>query len=691
MALVRVYCGLASADAGGRAPGPGPSLTAAIVDDSGRLLSLSDLADEPAGYSELSLLLAERGAGPYSVAVAADRDDRLVPNLLVTAGWALAFTDEAAAESFAERYSDDLTDEGVEAPHHRRAVGLARALHAGALSATLLPPPAGLAAIKPLLTAHGALATGRQAAATALREVLRELYPAALRAYADPCDPVALAVLEAVPEPGRLAVGAAARSREAITADELVAELTRGGAAEERAAAEAVHALRTAVAEMPRPTSLSRAFTGPVAEAVRNAVAAVRAYDTADAALIGALAERVTRAPSSAEADSTLTPTPGDSTGTGAADQPAGRRRSRAATHTRPTSAPPTGRRSRARAANALDAFPSPGLPQRPARLADARPTAPEPVAPPPTAPEPVSPPPSAPEPLPSRSAAEAAQVTSAPPVRGRPVSAPPPPPPGIAPIAEPRPPRQVRRQPEPAASAPRSEPVGARSTPQGPPPGSRSHWPTNPADDDWAADPLTATGDRVVPPWRDDDLQTPEEPPLRLVEPTLPEELRGDLDGAANGWSEPGPLRLVEHAGPPQSVPPVAASAEDDDLLIFAQTRSAWFSGQGEEVSWTSRMDEGWQAAEQAANPDISQRTEAGLPRRVPHANLVPGSPPRGSERPLRIVRNPSEIAKHTSGYFNGWRRGQQIGGFPLGGRVGRQSVGAWDFSRDDDRDYGT
>ena len=61
------------------------------------------------------------------------------------------------------------------------------------------------------------------------------------------------------------------------------------------------------------------------------------------------------------------------------------------------------------------------------------------------------------------------------------------------------------------------------------------------------------------------------------------------------------------------------------------------------------------------------------------------------GSERPLRIVRNPSEIAKHTSGYFNGWRRGQQIGGFPLGGRVGRQSVGAWDFSRDDDRDYGT
>ncbi len=686
MALVRVYCGLASADAGGEAPGPGPSLTAAIVDDSGRLLDLSDLADDPAGYSQLSLLLAERGAGPYSVAVAADRDDRLVPNLLVTAGWALAFTDEAAADDFAQRYTDDLTDEAAKEPHQRRAVGLARALHAGALSAALLPTPTGLTAIKPLLTAHGALATGRHAAATALREVLRELYPAALRAYADPCDPVALAVLEAVPEPGRLAVGT--RNRNAVTPQELTAELTRNGVADEATVSEAVRALRVALAEMPRPGTLSRAFTAPAAEAVRHAVAAVRACDAAGAALIGALSERVTRAPvtdEASESSSVATSEPAAGESADSAAPTAGRRRSRSAGHSDPASISAS-RRGRSRTGSALDAFTSSDLPRRPARMPDPRPPAPEPTTPPPVAPEPVSPPPTAPEPVATHAADGASPVSSAPPARGRPVSAPPPPPPGIAPIAEPRPPRQVRRRPEPAASA-SHESADTHRTPQGPPPGSRSNWPTTPADDDWAADPLTSTSDRVVPPWRADDLQPPEAPSLRLVEPTLPEELRDDL---ANGWQDSSALR-TEHAGLPHSVPPVAASAEDDDLLIFAQTRSAWFSAQGEGVSWSSRMDAGWQAAEQAANPDISERTEAGLPRRVPHANLVPGSPPRTNDRPLRIVRNPSEIAKHTSGYFNGWRRGQQVGGFPLGGRVGRQSVGAWDFSRDDDRDYGT
>ena len=55
-----------------------------------------------------------------------------------------------------------------------------------------------------MLAAHAALASGRHSAAVALREVLRELYPAALRAYPDPAEPVSLAVLDALPEPGML-------------------------------------------------------------------------------------------------------------------------------------------------------------------------------------------------------------------------------------------------------------------------------------------------------------------------------------------------------------------------------------------------------------------------------------------------------------------------------------------------------
>src|SRR5690606_16944740 len=128
-----------------------------------------------------------------------------------------------------------------------------------------------------------------------------------------------------------------------------------------------------------------------------------------------------------------------------------------------------------------------------------------------------------------------------------------------------------------------------------------------------------------ATPPCRSDALRPPEPPPLKLVEPTLPEELRGDL-----GYQEPSgppPLRLVETPGNgiPRSAPPVSAD-DDDTLLIFAQTRSAWFSGESEESTWNSELDAGWRAAEQAAQrPTVGERTGAGLPRRVPRANLVP------------------------------------------------------------------
>ncbi|GFJ91256.1 hypothetical protein Prum_048980 [Phytohabitans rumicis] len=135
------------------------------------------------------------------------------------------------------------------------------------------------------------------------------------------------------------------------------------------------------------------------------------------------------------------------------------------------------------------------------------------------------------------------------------------------------------------------------------------------------------------------------------------------------------------------RSAVPVAEEG-DGDLLIFAQTRSAWFVGhpdEDSELDWNSSADNGWRAAEQAARPSVGAETNSGLPRRVPQANLVPGSalPPR-EERPLRIVRDAQSIAAHTTGYFRGWRRGQEIGGYAVGGRPGREAAGGWDFSRD-------
>jgi hypothetical protein len=368
-----------------------------------------------------------------------------------------------------------------------------------------------------------------------------------------------------------------------------------------------------------------------------------------------------------------------------------------------------------------------------------APPVAPAPLMPPPLAPRPVTPPPIAPAAssgLPTR--------TSIAGPGNRPVSVPPPPPgmtpivPGARPVppadagqpfrptltnaamnsarAERQrtviPPRPNTRNGQPAAngatdySLPMPAPA-PRTSPDLPAisePGSRANWPLVNSDDRSESPAASASGPpdgRVRPPWQSDDL--PKEPPaLRLVE----SQLGGGLDSRNLGssLSEPPPLRLVDGADrnggrngrslPRRSTltaldrstsPPVPAEG-DGDLLIFAAARSAWFTGHDEQAidrDWTNPADTGWQAAERASSPSVAAETSAGLPKRVPQANLVPGSPLR-EERQLRIVRDAASIAAHTTGYFRGWRRGQEIGGYAIGGRPGREAAGGWDFSRD-------
>ncbi|MEV4348019.1 hypothetical protein AB0J83_26485 [Actinoplanes sp. NPDC049596] len=249
------------------------------------------------------------------------------------------------------------------------------------------------------------------------------------------------------------------------------------------------------------------------------------------------------------------------------------------------------------------------------------------------------------------------------------------------------------------------------------PEPGSRANWPlVNSGADETATIPAaSASGPpadgRVRPPWQD----MPKEPPaLRLVDTGT------SLDATVTDMpavTEPPSLRLVEGEARRNAAarrvptgtatsstltaldrsiaPPVPSDSSDGDLLIFAQARSAWFTGhtdQSDKMDWTNPNDAGWRAAEKAATPEVAAETAAGLPKRVPQANLVPGSSLR-EERPLRIVRDAASIAAHTTGYFRGWRRGQEIGGFAMGGRPGRESAGGWDFTRDggqgDDNEY--
>jgi hypothetical protein len=749
VALVRVYCGLASADETVRTASAGSQLTIAVVDDAGRLLGVHEISDDPTGYAQLGTLLVERTSGFADAAVAADSDDHMVTSLLTAAGRPLAVADDDSTDDFAERFADDDSPEEMSAPPAaRRAVGLARALQAGALVAGTIPAPRELVSYKPVLAAHVAMLNGRHAAATSLREVLRELYPAALRAYPDPAHPLALAVLDALPEPGRL-TGRGSDSDQ--VAEDVAAELTRAGAGTDDQVVAAVTALVVAISESPRRGGINKSLSSAAADTVRHAIGAVRSCDSACEAMVGTLVARVSpqslsSSPGRRQAGSrraaepaaqrsadtgTRLPRPAD-TGT-RLPRPAdtGTRMPRPAdtgTRMRPSEGGSRlGRRNRPEPAAASHA---PAMP----RPMTSPPVAPEPVMPPPLAPRPVTPPPVAPAAasgLPSR--------TPDPGPVSRPVSVPPPPPgmtpitPGSRPSSVPPadsgqpfrptltnaamssaraerqrtviPPRANTRQ-QPAATNGATDyslPMPAqRSTQETPEPGSRANWPLMNTSDDAAAPPPAAVSTppsdgRVRPPWQD----MPKEPPaLRLVD--------SQLNGLANtpadvtAISEPPPLRLVDDRGgrngralarrttltalDRSTTPPVPAEG-DGDLLIFAAARSAWFTGHDEEASmnleWANASDTGWRAAEKAATPSVAAETSAGLPKRVPQANLVPGSPLR-EERPLRIVRDAASIAAHTTGYFRGWRRGQEIGGYAIGGRPGRESAGGWDFSRD-------
>jgi hypothetical protein len=108
-------------------------------------------------------------------------------------------------------------------------------------------------------------------------------------------------------------------------------------------------------------------------------------------------------------------------------------------------------------------------------------------------------------------------------------------------------------------------------------------------------------------------------------------------------GGSDGGELPFRTPPGQAQRgiiVPPTGSAGEEHRLPIFESVESDWFrrgkhgasrAGHVNNVassgSWTSPADEGWRAAEAAHVPTSGGVTLSGLPKRVPRANLVPGT----------------------------------------------------------------
>ena len=99
----------------------------------------------------------------------------------------------------------------------------------------------------------------------------------------------------------------------------------------------------------------------------------------------------------------------------------------------------------------------------------------------------------------------------------------------------------------------------------------------------------------------------------------------------------------LSREANPAESgviVPPAEGHPESRRLPIYDAVESNWFRGGREPATspgrtatspnrWSSPADAGWQAAEAADSPSSDGSTGAGLPKRMPNNNLIPGTIP--------------------------------------------------------------
>jgi hypothetical protein len=121
--------------------------------------------------------------------------------------------------------------------------------------------------------------------------------------------------------------------------------------------------------------------------------------------------------------------------------------------------------------------------------------------------------------------------------------------------------------------------------------------------------------------------------------------------------------------------VPPADHPAEYR-LPIFEAVESDWFrrgrnsvgwapqeaAAEPQSSTWTSPADEGWQAAAAAvAAPSSSGTTNAGLPKRVPKANLVPGTAGAGADATPSPA--PNRSASVTRDRFSSFQRGTREG----------------------------
>jgi hypothetical protein len=115
-------------------------------------------------------------------------------------------------------------------------------------------------------------------------------------------------------------------------------------------------------------------------------------------------------------------------------------------------------------------------------------------------------------------------------------------------------------------------------------------------------------------------------------------------------------PARSV---GVPQQASPESRNGDREPAPVGAVAANGNSSLNGAVSSpWQTAADDGWQAARKAAEMPVDTTTTAGLPRRTPMAQLVPGGVDRAETSVQR--RTPEAVRGLLSAYHRGVQRGR-------------------------------
>ena len=254
-----------------------------LMDEAGQLLAVRRIAEGFAGVAALHALVAEHVQKPEEVVVGIETDRGLLVGALVAAGYEVYAVNPLAAARYRERHTtshakSDRGDAKVLADlvrtdrHNHRRVAADSEL---------------VSAIKVLARAHQSLIWTRQRQLNALRNALRDYYPAALAAFNDLGHSDALAVLAVAshPERGRR-----------LSLAQISGALRRGGRQRnlERRAAEIQSALRSP--QLAAPALVAEAQAASVAALV----AVIATLDAQIAVLEARLSERFEEHPDAA-------------------------------------------------------------------------------------------------------------------------------------------------------------------------------------------------------------------------------------------------------------------------------------------------------------------------------------------------------------------------------------------------------